>query len=71
MSATGLDVFDRTIQLTNVWLDEIMETLPRNRKLAWNVLAAVLRTVRDRVQLNVAVHHARFGPSAFHPSWWT
>ncbi|RZN12767.1 DUF2267 domain-containing protein [Bradyrhizobium genosp. SA-3] len=56
MSATGLDVFDRTIHLTNVWLDEIMTTLPRDRQLAWHVLGAVLRTVRDRVPLNLAVH---------------
>ncbi|WP_407167154.1 DUF2267 domain-containing protein [Bradyrhizobium sp. ORS 111] len=56
MSATGLDVFDRTIHLTNVWLDEIMATLPRDKQLAWHVLGAVLRTVRDRVPLNLAVH---------------
>lgn len=56
MSATGLDVFDRTIHLTNVWLDEIMTTLPRDRQLAWHALGAVLRTVRDRVPLNLAVH---------------
>jgi hypothetical protein len=24
MSATGLDVFDKTQQTTNIWLDEIM-----------------------------------------------
>ena len=24
MSATGLDVFDKTLQITNIWLDEIM-----------------------------------------------
>ncbi|TIP56582.1 MAG: DUF2267 domain-containing protein, partial [Mesorhizobium sp.] len=24
MSATGLDVFDKTLQTTNIWLDEIM-----------------------------------------------
>lgn len=56
MSATRLDVFDRTIHLTNVWLDEIMTTLPRDRQLAWHALGAVLRTVRDRVPLNLAVH---------------
>lgn len=56
MSATCLDVFDRTIHLTNVWLDEIMTTLPRDRQLAWHALGAVLRTVRDRVPLNLAVH---------------
>ena len=56
MSATGLEVFDRTLQVTNTWLDEMMETLPRDRKLAWHVLAAVLRTIRDRVPINLAAH---------------
>jgi uncharacterized protein (DUF2267 family) len=56
MSATGLEVFDRTLQITNTWLGEIMAGLPRDRKLAWHVLGAVLRTVRDRVPLNLAAH---------------
>lgn len=56
MSATGLEVFDRTLQLTNTWLDEIMTTLPRDRKLAWHVLGAVLRSIRDRVPVNLAAH---------------
>jgi uncharacterized protein (DUF2267 family) len=56
MSATGLEVFDRTLQLTNTWLDEIMTTLPRDRKLAWHVLGAVLRSIRDRVPANLAAH---------------
>lgn len=33
-----------------------MTTLPRDRQLAWHALGAVLRTVRDRVPLNLAVH---------------
>jgi uncharacterized protein (DUF2267 family) len=56
MSATGLEVFDRTLHLTNTWLDEMMETLPRDRQLAWHALGAVLRTIRDRVPVNLAVH---------------
>jgi uncharacterized protein (DUF2267 family) len=56
MSATGLEVFDRTIHVTNKWLDEMMETLPRDRHVAWHVLGAVLRTVRDRVPVNLAAH---------------
>jgi uncharacterized protein (DUF2267 family) len=56
MSATGLEVFDRTLQTTNTWLDEIMATLPRDRKLAWHVLGAVLHAIRDRVPLNLAAH---------------
>ncbi len=27
MSATGLEVFDRTIHKTNIWLKDLMETL--------------------------------------------
>ena len=27
MSATGLDVFDKTLQSTNIWLGEIMEKM--------------------------------------------
>ena len=56
MSATGLEVFDRTLQITNTWLEEIMTTLPRGRKLAWHVLSAVLRSIRDRVPINLAAH---------------
>ena len=31
MSATGLEVFDKTIQVTNIWLGEIMERLGPDR----------------------------------------
>src|SRR5919204_1028946 len=56
MSATGLEVFDRTLQITNTWLDEVMATLPHDRKLAWHILGSVLRTIRDRVPVNLAAH---------------
>jgi hypothetical protein len=29
MSATGLEVFDKTLQTTNTWLEEIAEHRPR------------------------------------------
>jgi hypothetical protein len=35
MSATGLDVFDKTLQTTNIWLDEIMAKLGPDRQVAW------------------------------------
>lgn len=56
MSVNGLDVFDKTIQQTNVWLDEIMEDVGPDRKLAWHVLGGVLRTLRDRLQPELALH---------------
>lgn len=84
MSATGLDVFDRTIHLTNTWLDEMMATLPRDKQLAWHALGAVLRTVRDRVPINLAAHlgaqlpllvrglyYDQWRPSDTQPNWRT
>ncbi len=56
MSTTGLDVFDKTLQTTNIWLDEVMETIGPDRKVAWHVLGAVLRTLRDRLPPELAAH---------------
>jgi uncharacterized protein (DUF2267 family) len=56
MSATGLDVFDKTLQITNTWLGEIMDAIGPSRQTAWHALGAVLRTIRDRVPLGVAAH---------------
>ena len=49
MSATGLDVFDKTLQTTNIWLDEITERIGPDRQLAWKVLSVVLHKLRDRM----------------------
>jgi uncharacterized protein (DUF2267 family) len=56
MSATGLDVFDKTIQTTNIWLDEIMIDHGPDRRVAWDILGAVLRAVRDRLPPQLAAH---------------
>jgi uncharacterized protein (DUF2267 family) len=56
MAATGLDAFDKTLQTTNIWLDELMEQLGPNRRLAWHVLGAVLHALRDRVPVELAAH---------------
>jgi uncharacterized protein (DUF2267 family) len=56
MTATGLEVWDRTLQTTNIWLDEIMERLGPDRRQAWHALGAVLRALRDRLPLELAVH---------------
>ncbi len=58
MSATVLDVFDKTIQTTNIWLDEIMERIGPDRKLAWHTLGAVLRALRDRLPVDEGAHLA-------------
>jgi len=56
MSATGLDVFDKTLQTTNIWPDEIMKELGPDRQVAWHALGAVLHALRDRLQIGLAVH---------------
>jgi uncharacterized protein (DUF2267 family) len=56
MSATGLDVFDKTIQTTNLWLNDIMEAIGPDRQIAWHVLGAVLRALRDRIPIELAAH---------------
>lgn len=40
MSATGVDVFDKTLQTTNIWLDphqieKVRQTLPENIRALW------------------------------------
>jgi uncharacterized protein (DUF2267 family) len=56
MSATGLDVFDKTIHTTNIWLDELMADIGPDRQVAWKVLSIVLRTLRDRIPVGLAAH---------------
>lgn len=57
MSATGLDVFDSTLQKSNMWIRELMDELRTDdRHLAYGVLRATLHALRDRLMLDEAVH---------------
>ncbi|MBU8541408.1 DUF2267 domain-containing protein [Falsiroseomonas tokyonensis] len=56
MAATSLEVWDRTIQTTNVWLDEIMERIGPARQDALQPPRAVLRRLRARLPVELAVH---------------
>jgi uncharacterized protein (DUF2267 family) len=57
MSTTGLEVFDKTLHLTNVWLNEIMAALGTDRRTdAWHALRAVLTSLRDRLPPEEAAH---------------
>jgi uncharacterized protein (DUF2267 family) len=57
MSATGLDVFDTTIQQTNHWLKLMMGELGTDsRRAAFNALRAALHAIRDRIGVGNAVH---------------
>ncbi len=54
MSATGLRVFDHTLQETNIWLKELMEDLGPDRQRAYDALRATLHTLRDRLTVEEA-----------------
>jgi uncharacterized protein (DUF2267 family) len=63
MSATGVEVFDKTLQTTNIWLNEITAGLGEttagpepDRRVAWHALGAVLRALRDRLPVDEAAH---------------
>ena len=56
MSATGLEVFDKTLHTTNVWLHEINDELGPDRQIAWKVLSVVLHKLRDRLPVELAAH---------------
>src|SRR5687768_17169423 len=56
MSATGLAVFDKTLQTSNIWLDEICSMIGPDRKVAWKVLSVVLHKLRDRLPVELAAH---------------
>jgi uncharacterized protein (DUF2267 family) len=50
MSMTGFDIFDRTVQKTNVWLQELGEALYLDdRHDTYAVLRVVLHALRDRL----------------------
>lgn len=56
MSANGLEVFDKTLETTHIWLKEIMADLGPDRHVAWKVLSVVLHKLRDRLPLGLAAH---------------
>jgi uncharacterized protein (DUF2267 family) len=56
MSQTSLDVFDKTLQTTNIWLNEISSVIGPDRHLAWKVLSTVLHKLRDRLPIELSAH---------------
>jgi uncharacterized protein (DUF2267 family) len=56
---TGLDVFDASVQETNLWLKDIMERLGTgDRRIAYRALRGTLHAVRDRIGPQNATHLA-------------
>jgi len=53
MTATGLDVFDTTVQKTHTWLNELMEELGlQDKHKAYLAMRATLHALRDRLTVD-------------------
>ena len=65
MSATGLDVFDTTVQKTNIWLNDLMKVLGwQDRHKAYLALRATLHALRDRLTVDEVAHLGCAAPDA-------
>lgn len=58
MSSTGLDVFDRTLQATHIWLNGVGEQMGPDKQRCYHILRAVLHALRDRLTVDEAAHLA-------------
>ena len=54
MSSTGLEVFDKTLQTTNLWLNEIGQDIGPDKQRCYHALRAVLFALRDRLTVDEA-----------------
>lgn len=60
MSATGLEVFDATLQATHLWLNDVASELgwKGERHRSYHALRAVLHALRDRLPVGNVAHLA-------------
>ncbi|WP_421993124.1 DUF2267 domain-containing protein [Qipengyuania sp.] len=56
MSATILPLFDKSLQTTAIWLEEIQSDIGPDRAFAWRVLSVVLQQLRDHLPLELSAH---------------
>ena len=63
MSQTSLDVFDKTLQTTNIWLNEISSVIGPDRHLAWKPAGTWMdcfdaegRPVADHIPASILYH---------------
>jgi uncharacterized protein (DUF2267 family) len=70
MSATGLAVFDKTLQTTNIWLNEIGETIGPDKQRCYHALRSVLFALRDRLTTEEAFHVSAQLPMLVRGIFW-
>jgi uncharacterized protein (DUF2267 family) len=59
MAATHVDIIDKTVEKTNIWLNELAGELGTNdRRYAYRVMRGFLHTLRDRLSVDEAAQLA-------------
>jgi uncharacterized protein (DUF2267 family) len=70
MTTTGLDIFDKTVQTTNIWLGELGEELGPDKRRCYHALRAVLFALRDRLLPDQAFHLSAELPMLVRGVFW-
>ncbi|MFW5679550.1 MAG: DUF2267 domain-containing protein [Pseudomonadota bacterium] len=72
MSASGLEVFDRTVQTANIWLNEVgaHDGIGPDKQRAYHALRAVLFALRDRLSIEEAFHVSAQLPLLIRGIFW-
>ncbi len=70
MSTTGHEAFDRTLQTTHLWLNEIGEAVGSDKQLEYHALRAVLFALRDRLPVEEAFHLSAQLPLLIRGIFW-
>ncbi len=70
MTATGLENFDRTLQKTHGWLNEIGAALDADKRAEFHALRAVLWALRDRLVIEEAFHLSSHLPTLIRGIYW-
>ena len=70
MSQTGLPVFDKTLQLTHDWLNEIGESIGPDAQRQYHALRSVLFALRDRLTVEEAFHVSAQLPMLVRGIYW-
>ncbi|MEN9556146.1 MAG: hypothetical protein RLZZ232_2432 [Planctomycetota bacterium] len=71
MNASGLEVFDRTLQTAHIWLNDIMEELQwTDRQKAWRAMRTVFHALRDHLPAEENAHLAAQLPLLLRGVWF-
>lgn len=72
MSATGFETFDRAVQKSNEWLNELGQddNIGPDHQRAYHALRAVLWTLRDRLTVEEAFHLSSQLPLLLRGMFW-